>query len=435
MKLGKASIQLYGLIVACIAITAYFFIGTNPLDSSVPAEGLPEPVAEKIQQSAPALEAEPAEEIAEVKSAKEEIPPPSDETAQNLEQPSEPTPTLIAPLAAEELAADNQPTHGTSDDFVYAFPTDNKALLEEKNEEFFMYCDRFFEKESTRPWEAGRFGFVRNPFRISTGEIWFSKLHEGIDISPLERDANDEPLDLIRSIAPGTVVHTSSVAGHSNYGRYVVVAHELPEGTFYSLYAHMGDVQTEVGVKVDNSTVLGRMGYSGVGLNKRRAHLHLELAFMINSHYEQFAPKANLHGNYNGLNLIGMNMEDILILGRGENPVSISEYLKTVEELYRVRIPNRPELDFIKRYPFLLQGTEEEKQNAASLDIAFSAEGIPLAAYPCEEKVSAPKVLSSKPLPTLLQNCTSNRLKNNSQNPQLTANGLRFIQLFTTQGK
>ncbi len=318
-------------------------------------------------------------------------------------------------------------------DLVYAFPTDNKALLEDDNEKFFMYCDRFFEKETTRPWQAGRFGFVRNPFRISSGEIMFSKLHEGIDIGPLERDEKGDPTDLIRPVAPGTVVHTSAVAGRSNYGRYIVIAHELPEGTFYSLYAHLMDVRCAIGDQVDNDTVIARMGYSGVGLNQRRAHLHLELAFMINSDYDKFGPKANYHGNHNGLNLIGMNMEDILRAGKGERVVSISDYLNTLEELYRIRIPNKPELDIIKRYPFLLRATAEERAKAASIDIAFTAEGIPLAAYPCEEVVHAPRVLSSTPLPTLLQNCTSNRLKNNSQNPQLTANGMRFMQIFTSK--
>ncbi|MFI3244145.1 MAG: M23 family metallopeptidase [Akkermansia sp.] len=436
MKLAKASIQIYGLIIAGVAIAAYFFIGTDPLDSSVPAEGLPQPVAEQIENEAPAIVQEPT--LPE--------PPPVVEVATAPEPAPEPQPILIDPLAGEQDAASmEEPTFpkGPTNpwlnpefkDLVYAFPTDNKALLEDDNETFFMYVDRFFEKETTRPWQAGRFGFVRNPFRISTGEVWFSKLHEGIDIAPIERDERDEPLDLIRPVAPGTVVHTSAVSGRSNYGRYIVVAHDLPEGTFYSLYAHLMDVRTEVGAKVDNSTVIARMGYSGVGLNKRRAHLHLELAFMINSDYTKFGPKANYHGNYNGLNLIGMNMEDILRAGKGEKTVSISDYLLTQEELYRIRIPNKPELDIIKRYPFLLRATEAERATAASLDIAFTAQGIPLAAYPCEEAVRAPKVLSSKPLPTLLQNCTSNRLKNNSQNPQLTGNGLRFMQIFTSRAK
>lgn len=440
MKIRKTTIQLFGLIVAGVAIAGYFIIGTAPISSSVPADGLPVP--QEIPTQQPVEETPAVNQVPVPVSTEEEL---SVESTESFVEATPPEPILIDPFAKQnDSSVDEQACFPKApanpwlnrevQDLVYAFPTDNKALLEEKYEEFFMYCDRFFENESTRPWEAGRFGFVRNPFRISTGEIWFSKLHEGIDIAPLERDADGDALDLIRAIAPGTVVHVSSVAGHSNYGRYVVVSHELPEGTFYSLYAHMRDVRTEVGAKVDNTTALGRLGYSGAGLNKRRSHLHLEFAFMVNSRYEQFAPKSNLHGNYNGLNLIGMNMEDILLAGKGEKAVSISNYLNTLEELYRIRIPNTPELDIIKRHPFLLRATEEERAKAASLDIAFSAQGIPLAAYPCEEKVTSPKVLSSKPLPTLLQNCTSNRLKNNSQNPQLTTNGMRFIQFFTNQG-
>ena len=164
-----------------------------------------------------------------------------------------------------------------AEDLVYKLPTDNDALYRGENEAYYMYCDRWFEGKQTQPWEAGTFGFTRNALRVHDGRIFFTKLHEGIDVKPIRRDANAEPLDDVRPIAPGIVAYTSSSPGASNYGRYVVIAHETKEGTIYSLYAHLKKVSCEVGQRVAYNDTIGTLGYSGDGINKVRAHCHLEI--------------------------------------------------------------------------------------------------------------------------------------------------------------
>lgn len=313
-------------------------------------------------------------------------------------------------------------------DLVYRIPTDNQALFKGDNEGFFMYVDRTFENESTRPWEAGTYGFVRNPFRPSNGELMFSRLHEGIDIKPIRRDADEEPLDIVRPVAPGKVVHVNNTPGHSNYGRYIVVAHFVPEGTIYTLYAHLAETFCQVGQRVGTGNKLGRLGYTGVGINKRRAHLHLEIGFMINSQYEKFAVGDNKHGNYNGLNLIGFDITKLFIQCRNGKPASIRRYLSTIPEHYRVRVPCVGTMDIMRRHPFLYKG--DWKTRPAALDIAFSAEGVPLAIYPADTAVDTPRIISCTPKPTLQQNCTVNRVKNSSKNAALTASGLRYINQY-----
>ena len=46
-------------------------------------------------------------------------------------------------------------------------PTDNDALLTGKPEKFYMYVDRTFEGETSKPWTGGQYGFVRNMIRTS----------------------------------------------------------------------------------------------------------------------------------------------------------------------------------------------------------------------------------------------------------------------------
>ncbi len=315
-------------------------------------------------------------------------------------------------------------------DLSYSLPTENDALYRGDNEAYYMYCDRLFEGVKSQPWEAGTYGMVRNPFRIHNGKVLFSRLHEGIDVKPMRRDAQGVPLDPVRPIAPGTVAYVSEKPGLSNYGRYVVVAHEVPEGTIYSLYAHLASVSCTVGQRVGRGDKLGILGYSGVGLDKRRAHCHLELCLMVNASYEKFSPPTNKHGNFNGMNLVGVNAADLLRASRGGRTVSLAGYFSRLPEHFRVRVPRVGTMDLLRRHPFLYKGVPGKYPAPVSLDIAFSAEGIPLAIYPSHEKVESPRLISCKPMPTLQQNVTVNRVKNSSKDAALTASGLRYVNQY-----
>lgn len=313
-------------------------------------------------------------------------------------------------------------------DLTYRLPTDNDALFRGDNDGFFMYCDRNFEQQKTQPWEAGSYGLVRNPFRASDGQVMFSHIHEGIDIKPLKRDAAGEPLDMVRPMAPGVVVHVNDAAGGSNYGRYVVVEHEVPEGKIYTLYAHLAAVTCEVGQQVGTGNELGRLGHTGRGLDRVRSHVHVEVCLMINSAYDQFAPAANKHGLYNGLNLAGMNAADFLMRCKDGEPLSLKAYMATLPEHYRVRVPAVGTMDLLHRHPFLYKG--DWSKRPAALDMAFTAEGVPIAVYPANEAVTEPRIISCKAMPTLQQNCTVNRVKNSSKDAALTVSGKNYINQF-----
>lgn len=317
-------------------------------------------------------------------------------------------------------------------DLVYRFPTQNQALLEDKGDDFYMYCDRIFEGVKSKPWQAGGYGMVRTPFRAGDGSVMYCRMHEGIDIKPMQRDAKGEPLDEVHPIAPGVVVYTSPHPGMSNYGRYVVVSHNVPEGTIYSLYAHLAKVDCKEGQQVGTGNVLGILGHSGDGINRERSHVHLEICLMIHSRYNEFGPKENRHGLFNGLNLIGFDPAPLLIASKDGKPVSLTEHWTTLKEHYRVRVPyNGVKPDFLRRYPFLMKGEWSPRPN--SLEIAFSAEGVPVAVYPSQEPSSGPKIVKCTPLPTLQQNATVNRVKNSSKDAQLTASGLRYVNQYLWQ--
>ena len=172
-------------------------------------------------------------------------------------------------------------------DIVVRFPTENTALLDNRPQDFYMYVDRNFEGKKSQPWEAGAYGFTRTLVRTQAGPVAV-KFHEGIDIKPLGRDASGTPLDDVHPVAGGTVVHASANPTHSNYGRYVVIEHQLADGPLYSLYAHLASVSCKEGDRVGTGNVIGKLGYSGVGLNKTRAHVHLELCLKLQDDFENW---------------------------------------------------------------------------------------------------------------------------------------------------
>src|SRR5205809_4518697 len=164
-------------------------------------------------------------------------------------------------------------------------PTDNDSLFSGGGAAFYQYIERNYNGVKSTPWEGGRYGFVRDPTDTAGGVV-YTRFHEGIDIRPLHRDANGDPLDEVRAIAAGRVVHTSLVPGFSNYGKYVVLEHHWGGSNYYSLYAHLSSIQVHVGEHVQQGDQLGIMGYTGEGLNRARAHLHLELNLMLSRQFE-----------------------------------------------------------------------------------------------------------------------------------------------------
>src|SRR5205823_178397 len=82
------------------------------------------------------------------------------------------------------------------------------------------------------------------------------------------------------------VVHTNLVPGYSNYGKYIVIEHRWDGSNYFSLYGHLNSIAVQPGESVQRGQRIGVMGYTGVGLNQARAHVHLELNLMLSHQFE-----------------------------------------------------------------------------------------------------------------------------------------------------
>ncbi len=309
-------------------------------------------------------------------------------------------------------------------------PTNNHALFE-KPAEFFQFVDRNFEGEKTTPWEGGQFGFVRDPRRFGSS-LAYARFHEGLDIKPLQRDAKGNPQDEVCAIADGEVVYAAASAGLSNYGRYIVVKHDWGQGPFCSLYAHLSSAKVAAGQKVKAGTVLGILGYTGSGIDQRRAHVHVELNLFLSSRFEEWHAASfatpNHHGIYNGLNLIGLDLQ-ALYLAQQKNPaITAAGAVRATETGYRVGIPGEATMEIVKNYPWLLDDTAAAGK-PTSWEVTFSRWGLPLAVKASTASVLAPTVIWVKDAGIPHYTHTRGCVTGSGKTGKLTTEGLRFVKL------
>jgi murein DD-endopeptidase MepM/ murein hydrolase activator NlpD len=334
---------------------------------------------------------------------------------------------LCTPAFAQSTAVESP--------FKLGLPTDNDAIFSRDPSKFYMYTYRTFEGVSSHPWTAGRYGFVRNQQRTSNGII-FTRFHEGIDIRPVHRDGNNEPLDDIRTLADGLVVYTNKVSGRSNYGNYVVVKHDWGDGPFFSLYAHLREISTTPGTIVKGGETLGQLGYTGAGINLERAHVHLEFNMMLSERFEiwhnKYFRSPNHHRIYNGLNLSGMDIAGLLHSHKENPQLTLPEFVRMAGAYYKVAIPvkNRQALPITHRYPWLEQG-REPGQFPSAWEVTLSSSGLPMEIRPYPKEVTAPTVTWVKDSPVSHSYNTLSRLSGIRSKAKLTDSGLLYVQLIS----
>jgi len=261
----------------------------------------------------------------------------------------------------------------------FQFPTANHALYEVGEDLKFLA-----PTAPDKPWTTGSFGCVRTDGR---------QMHEGLDIRSLQHDRRGDPTDPVMATADGTVVYISAKPALSNYGKYIVIRHNIDGIEIYSLYAHLSEIQSglTVGKPVKAGEVIGTMGRTSntsETITKDRAHVHFELNVFINEGFsgwykKNFPSQRNDHGIWNGQNLNGLDAREILLAEH--NPAakfSLLNFLRSQTELCRVfvRATNFP---YLKRYPMLiLSNPTAQREGVAGYEVALNYNGVAFALMP-----------------------------------------------------
>jgi murein DD-endopeptidase MepM/ murein hydrolase activator NlpD len=310
-------------------------------------------------------------------------------------------------------------------------PTDNDSLFSGGGAAFYQYIERNYNGVKSTPWEGGQYGFVRDPTDTAGGVV-YTRFHEGIDIRPLHRDGHGEPLDEVRAIADGKVVHTNLVPGYSNYGKYIVIEHHWDSSNYYSLYGHLSSIAVQSGDTVKRGQRIAVIGYTGTGLNRERAHLHLELNLMLSHQFEAwyntfFRNDPNHNGIYNGMNLIGLDIAR-LYLALHKNPsLTIPQFLSREEIFYKVTVPKSRHFDLPKLYPWML--TAENRSEKSSWEVSFAQSGVPLRIESSNKNVTQPEVSYAKKSSVDYSHTTRDVISGHGANAHLTDYGRQLMRL------
>lgn len=314
-----------------------------------------------------------------------------------------------------------------------ALPTDNDAIFHGGGAAFYQYIERDYKGAKSCPWEGGQYGFVRNPVETRAGLV-YTRFHEGIDIKPSHRDAAGEPFDEVRAIADGTVAYTNLVPGFSNYGNYIVIEHRWNGSSYYSLYGHLRSIAVKAGQNVAKSDPIAVMGYTGEGLNRERAHLHLEINLMLSRQFEAwhatyFKTDPNHHGLYNGINLSGLDVARLYIALRKRPTLTIPQFLAEQETFFEVTVPNSPHFDLPKFYPWMMRNRENVK--SAAWKVSFTQSGVPTKIEPSAQAVTEPQLTFIRSRRIDYTYLTRGWIGGSSGAAYLTESGKRMMQLLT----
>ena len=261
---------------------------------------------------------------------------------------------------------------------IFQLPTANHFLFEPGSEE------KFFVGTVGKPWTSGCYGCVRS-------DGW--QMHEGLDIRCLQRDKHGEPTDPVMAAADGTVVYISTRPSLSNYGNYIVIKHVVEGLEIYSLYAHLSAVEhgLKIGDAVKSGQVIATMGHTSnthERITKDRAHVHFELNLLDNDRFAAWFKKnspgeRNDHGEWNGLNLLGLDPRLILLGQREEGAkFSLVNFIQDQTPLFRV-IVRKTDFPWLHRYAaFIKPNPVAQKEGIAGYELAINFNGIPFELIP-----------------------------------------------------
>jgi murein DD-endopeptidase MepM/ murein hydrolase activator NlpD len=309
-------------------------------------------------------------------------------------------------------------------------PTDNDALFSGDGPAFYQYIERDYQGVKSTPWEGGQYGFVRDP-KDTAGGVVYTRFHEGIDIRSVHRDANGEPLDEVRAIADGKVAHVNPVPGYSNYGKYIVIEHRWDSCNYYSLYGHLSSIAVQPGEPVKRGQRIAVMGYTGTGINRERAHLHLELCLMFSRQFEAwyntfFRNDPNHHGIYNGMNLAGLDVARLYLALRKNPALTIPEFLNDEEAFYKVVLPKARHFDLATLYPWMLAAG---KRNGSSWEVSFARSGVPLRIDSSDNHVAQPELSYVKSRSAECSYLTRDVVSGRGANAHFTNYGAQLMRL------
>jgi len=315
---------------------------------------------------------------------------------------------------------------------VLRLPTANRALFQNEGQE------NFFAPTPGKSWVSGTFGCVRT-------EGW--QMHEGLDIRSVQKDRRGEPTDPVMATADGVVAYANRRSGLSNYGNYIILRHYIHGLELYSLYAHLSQVRSDLKPNTpvragETIGVMGRTSNTRQRIDKSRAHVHFEFDLLIHPQFaswyrQNFPGQRNDHGNWNGLNLVALDPQDIFLSqAKAGTNFNLLRHVQSQPELFKVWV-NKSRFPWVQRHPGLvMRNPAAEKEGIAGFEVSINFNGLPFKLVPRSSNESRNlqryQILSVNQKEAEANHCRK-LLKKQNKNWTLTPTGLDLLDLLSYQ--
>jgi len=191
-------------------------------------------------------------------------------------------------------------------------------------------------------------------------------------------------------------------------------------------------IRVKTGDSVAQGDPIGVMGHTGEGIDRERAHLHLELNLLLNADFDRWSAKyfptdPNRHGNYNGQNLDGLDIGRFYLELKKNPRLTVPEFFQEEITWYRALVPPSKRMDILQRYPWLSGGQMEAK----SWDISFNQAGIPIHFAASERVVEKPVLTWVRPSPYPYALQTRGYIQGSGSIYSLSKEGERYLDLIS----
>jgi hypothetical protein len=195
----------------------------------------------------------------------------------------------------------------------------------------------------------------------------------------------------------------------------------------------LSTITVKPGQAVKKGEPIAVMGYTGKGINRERAHVHLELNLLRSRSFESwhdtfFKNDPNHNGIYNGLNLVGLDIAGLYLALRKNPSLTIPQFLGSEEIFYKVLLPRSSHFELPKLYPWLVHA--RAGANMPSWEVSFARSGLPLKIQPSEKQANQPELTYVKEASADAAYFTQDVIAGRGANTHLSENGRQLMRLW-----
>jgi hypothetical protein len=160
----------------------------------------------------------------------------------------------------------------------------------------------------------------------------------------------------------------------------------------------------------------------------------VELNLLLNTHFEGwheavFPNEVNHHGIYNGINLAGLDLPRLILALESDSTLTIAKFLGREVPFYKVLIPNTPNFELPRRYPWMMAGLPNEKP--AAWEVSFAASGLPLRIASSDRVVNKAELSWLKSSPVDARYLTRGIVAGRGSSAHLTDSGKGLMRLLS----